>query len=83
MLHHFCTDIFGLRMQAFLLHLAGLQDYAEISSYWLVCGVWYVLFTVLVFALAGQVARWVDQLSVRFARRLEEKVLVALPRTKR
>ncbi|KAN0108784.1 Acyltransferase 3 [Hyaloscypha variabilis] len=83
LIHHFCIALFGLRMQEALLHLAGVQNHAETLPYWLVCGVWYALFTLLVFALAGQVTRWVDRLSVRFARWLEEKVLAALSLSRR
>ena len=83
LIHHFCMGLFGSWMQEALLHLAGVQEHAETFPYWLVCGVWYILFSLLVFALAGQVARWVDRPSVRFARWLEEKVLAALSLTKR
>jgi hypothetical protein len=48
----------------------------------LVCVVWYVQFTTLVFALEALVERWVDRLSLRFARWLEEKVLEVLSLTK-
>jgi hypothetical protein len=47
----------------------------------LVCVVWYVLFTALVFALGALVERWVDRPSLRFARGLE-KVLEVLSLTK-
>jgi hypothetical protein len=49
----------------------------------LVCVVWYVLFTALVFALVALVERWVDRQSLRFARWLEERVLEVLSLTKR
>lgn len=73
LVHEFSIVLFGLGLQRFLLHLFGSEEHAYTLGYWLICGVWYLLFTFLVFALAARVERWVDAPSVRFARWLEEK----------
>jgi hypothetical protein len=52
-----------------------VESHAHTLQYWVVCGVWYGLFTLLMFALAARVERWVDMPSVKFARWLEEKCL--------
>ena len=75
LVHEFCIVLFGLSLQALLINLAGLEPHANTFMYWLTCGIWYLLFTVSVFALAAQVERWVDVPSVRFARWLEGKCL--------
>jgi peptidoglycan/LPS O-acetylase OafA/YrhL len=73
LVHEFCIVLVGLSLQALLMRLAGLEPHASTFVYWLVCGIWYLLFTLPVFALAAQVERWVDVPSVRFARWLKEK----------
>jgi peptidoglycan/LPS O-acetylase OafA/YrhL len=75
LVHQFCIVLFGLSLQTLLMRLVSLEPHANTFAYWLVCGVWFLLFTVLVFALAAQVERWVDVPSVRFAKWLEGKCL--------
>jgi peptidoglycan/LPS O-acetylase OafA/YrhL len=75
LIHEFCLVLFGLRLQTFVMHLASLEPHDNTLVYWLVCGIWYILFTVPVFAMAAQVEKWVDVRSVRFARLLEGKCL--------
>ncbi|KUJ11633.1 uncharacterized protein LY89DRAFT_228558 [Mollisia scopiformis] len=75
LVHLFSLVLFGLKFQEFLMRVAGLQPHANTLLYWAVCGVWYFVFTLLVFAVAGQVERWVDVPSVRFAKWLEAKCL--------
>jgi peptidoglycan/LPS O-acetylase OafA/YrhL len=75
LVHEFCLVLFGLSLEGFLLRITGLGERKNGLLYWLVGAVWYVSFTVPVFALAAQVERWVDAPSVRFARWLEEKCL--------
>ena len=75
LVHEFCLVLFGLGLQAILLRTARLEPHENGFMYWLVCGIWYVLFTLPVFALAAQVERWVDAPSVIFARWLEGKCL--------
>lgn len=75
LIHEFCIILFGLSLQKFLLHLAGLEEKANTFVYWILCVVWGVLFTLPVFALAAQVERWVDVPSVNFARWLEGRCL--------
>jgi len=75
LVHEFCAVLFGLSLQALMLRLAGLEPKAGTTLYWFVCGIWCVLFTLPVFAVAAQVERWVDVPSVRFARWLERKCL--------
>ncbi|PMD43501.1 hypothetical protein L207DRAFT_423857 [Hyaloscypha variabilis F] len=83
LIHLFCLVLFGLKLQAFLMYLVGVEPhdlvgggvYDDTLRYVLVCGVWYVLNTALAFALAAQVERWVDRPSVRFAKWLDEKCL--------
>jgi hypothetical protein len=67
--------LFGLKIQAFLMQLVGVESQAKTLQYWFVCGVWYGVFTLLMFALAALVEKWVDMPSVKFARWLEEKCL--------
>ncbi|TVY81598.1 hypothetical protein LSUE1_G003562 [Lachnellula suecica] len=75
LVHEFCIQLFGLGIQGILFKLTGLEPRANTLMYWLVCVVWYLLFTLPVFAVAAQVERWVDAPSVRFARWLEGKCL--------
>jgi peptidoglycan/LPS O-acetylase OafA/YrhL len=75
LVHVFCVVIFGLGLQGLLMRLAALQPHEKTLLYWLICGLWYFIFTVLVFALAAQVERWVDAPSVKFAKWLEGKCL--------
>jgi peptidoglycan/LPS O-acetylase OafA/YrhL len=81
LVHEFCLVLFGLRLQGALMAFARLdQDQQSTEKgvgYWVVCCVWFVVFTVPVFALAAQVERWVDVPSVRFAKGLEERCLRA------
>jgi peptidoglycan/LPS O-acetylase OafA/YrhL len=75
LLHEFCLVLFGLNIQGMLMHIAGLESRGNGLLYWIVCGIWYVLFSVPVFALAAQVERWVDTPSVNFAKWLEGRCL--------
>ncbi|KAK4098437.1 hypothetical protein N658DRAFT_223052 [Parathielavia hyrcaniae] len=80
LVHEFCLVLFGLRLQAWLLGAAGADSERERGNdkrvvYWGMCVVWFVVFTVPVFALAAQVERWVDMPSVRLAKWLEERCL--------
>ncbi|KAF8851778.1 hypothetical protein BDZ45DRAFT_600965 [Acephala macrosclerotiorum] len=75
LVHEFSIVLFGLGLQRFLLHLLDSEEHAYTFRYWLICGVWYLLFTFPVFALAARVERWVDAPSVRFARWLEGECL--------
>lgn len=75
LIHEFCLVLFGLSLQAFLMRVVGLEHGGNGLLYWLVCLIWYVSFTVPVFALAAQIERWVDAPSVRFARWLEGECL--------
>lgn len=76
LIHEFCIVLFGLKIQGFLMQLFGVESHANNAlQYWFVCGVWYGIFTLLMFALAARVEKWVDMPSVRFARWLEEKCL--------
>lgn len=73
LVHEFCLVLFGLALQRFMKGLAGLESNAGADNlwFWVVCLVWYIMFTILVFALAARVEKWVDAPSVRFARWLE------------
>ena len=82
LIHEFCLVLFGLSLQEFMMRLTGMKPTAGTFGYWLLCVVWYVLFSVPVFALAAQVERWVDAPSVRFARWLEGKCLKLYKRLK-
>ncbi|KAK0113303.1 hypothetical protein ONS95_014995 [Cadophora gregata] len=75
LVHQFCVMLFGFVMQRFLLGLFGLVQNQGGFWYWLVCVIWYVPFTTVVFAIAAQVERLVDAPSVRFAKWLEERCL--------
>jgi hypothetical protein len=54
---------------------AGIEGDEGKMLYWLLCGVWLVVFTTSVFAIAAQVEKWVDAPSVRFTKWLEERCL--------
>jgi peptidoglycan/LPS O-acetylase OafA/YrhL len=71
LLHEFCLVLFGLTMRDILMRIAGLGPESTGLLYWLVCGIWFVMFTIPLFALAAQAQRWVDVPSVRFAQWLE------------
>lgn len=73
--HEFCIVLFGLKIKTLLQQLAGVEENARTLMYCMVCGVWYALFTFLMFLVAAHGERWVDKPSVRFARWLEEKCL--------
>jgi peptidoglycan/LPS O-acetylase OafA/YrhL len=75
LVHEFCLVLFGLSLQGFFMRMAGLHPKESGLVYWLVCGVWFLAFTVPCFAVAAQVERWVDGPSVRFARWLEGRCL--------
>ncbi|KAL2128734.1 hypothetical protein VTI74DRAFT_8712 [Chaetomium olivicolor] len=75
LVHEFCIVLFGLRLQGFLMRMAGVEPQNKGPGYWIVCLIWFALFTVPVFALAAQVERWVDVPSVKFAKWLEERCL--------
>lgn len=73
--HEFSIVLFGLCFQTILLRLTGVEPKSGSLFYWIICGAWFVLFSVPVFIVAAQVERWVDVPSVRFARWLEGKCL--------
>ncbi|RDW62119.1 hypothetical protein BP6252_11552 [Coleophoma cylindrospora] len=73
LVHEFCIVLFGLSIQRLLLHLLNIEPHANTVLYWVLCGTWYTLFTVVVFAIAARVEKWVDAPSVRVARWLEGK----------
>lgn len=75
LIHEFCLVLFGLSLQALLMRIAYLEPHERNFVYWLVCGIWFILFTLPVFALSAQVERWVDVPSVKFAKWLETKCL--------
>jgi len=75
LLHEFCLLLFGLKIQSILMSVAGLQPKSNTFVYWIACGIWYILFTALVFAVAARFEKWVDVPSVKFARWLEGKCL--------
>ncbi|KAK4236813.1 acyltransferase family-domain-containing protein [Achaetomium macrosporum] len=75
LVHEFCIVLFGLRLQGLLLRVAGVESQNKGLGYWVICLVWFALFTVPVFALAAQVDRWVNVPSVKFAKWLEERCL--------
>lgn len=75
LLHEFSLVLFGLTMRDILMRLAGLGPESTGLLYWLVCAVWFVVFTIPLFALAAQAQRWVDVPSVRFAKWLEGECL--------
>ncbi|TVY45482.1 hypothetical protein LOCC1_G003593, partial [Lachnellula occidentalis] len=55
LIHEFCLELLGHHLQDFMMRLAGLEPTAGTFAYWLLCVVWYVLFTAPVFVLAAQV----------------------------
>jgi peptidoglycan/LPS O-acetylase OafA/YrhL len=75
LVHEFCIVLFGLTLQAFVLRVAGLEPKSNTFSYYIVCGIWFLVFSVPVLTLASQVEKWVDSPSVKFAKWLEEKCL--------
>jgi peptidoglycan/LPS O-acetylase OafA/YrhL len=77
LVHEFCLVVFGLRLQGWMVSVTGVGEAGAKGGlgYWVVCVVWFAVFTVPVFALAAQVERWVDVPSVRFAKELEERGL--------
>lgn len=75
LVHVFCVVLFGLSLQKLLMQIAGLEPNAGTVLYWLICGVWFLIFTFIVFAIAAQVERWIDVPSVKFAKWLEAKCL--------
>ena len=76
LVHEFSNILFGLPMKDILVRMAGLSNEDKTSGlYWVICLIWFVLFTLPVFAIAAQVEKWVDVPSVKFARWLEEQCL--------
>ena len=75
LVHEFCLVLFGISMHTFMVRVAGVGDFRWGLGYWVVCGIWFCLFTIPTFAIAAQVERWIDAPSVRFARWLEGKCL--------
>jgi peptidoglycan/LPS O-acetylase OafA/YrhL len=75
LIHEFCLVLFGLRFQEFLMAITGVAPKSGTLVYWIVCAVWFTVFTVVVWALAAQAEKWVDAPSVRFARGLEKRCL--------
>ncbi|PBP20409.1 acyltransferase [Diplocarpon rosae] len=75
LMHQFCIILFGLFFQNSLLAIFGVATHSMTWAYWALCLLWYVPFTLLTFALAAQVERYVDAGSVKLARWLEGKCL--------
>lgn len=75
LIHVFCVVLFGLSLQRVLLHATGVDPNAGTILYWLVCAFWFLIFTIIIFAIAAQVERWIDVPSVKFAKWLETKCL--------
>lgn len=78
LVHEFCIVLFGLKLQAIMLKAAGmesksLQPPPHTIGYWFLCVVWFMLFTLPVFAVAARIERLVDMPSVQFAKWLERK----------
>jgi len=76
LIHLSCMVLFGLKMQEMILWLNPSGHDETTVFYWVLCVVWFALFTVPVFAVSGCVEKWVDAPSVRFARWLEGKCKV-------
>jgi peptidoglycan/LPS O-acetylase OafA/YrhL len=77
LVHLSCMVIFGLKMQDWILWIFSCGRDETNLFYWVLCIVWFVLFSGIVFAVAAQVEKWVDAPSVRFARWLEGRCLKA------
>ncbi|KAH8593816.1 acyltransferase 3 [Bisporella sp. PMI_857] len=76
LIHNFCNILFGLAVKDWMMRITGLNETMKGHlSYWILCVIWFSWFTVMVFAIAAQVERWVDVPSVKFARWLEGKCL--------
>ena len=75
LIHEFALILFGLRFQEFLITITGIAPKSGTLVYWIVCAVWFWVFTVIVWALAAQAEKWVDAPSVGFARGLERRCL--------
>lgn len=82
LVHEFCIVLFGLALQKSILQIVGLDPNLKVTTvlYCVVCVIWFLIFTVPVFALAAQVEKWVDVPSVKFAKWLEEKCLTGYRR---
>lgn len=86
LVHEFCIVLFGGKLKGWLEAGTGLgpegKEVVHSVGYWVLCGGWFGVFSVLVFAVAAQVERWVDQPSVRFAKAVEERAKGCLGRLK-
>lgn len=78
LIHEFSIVLFGLGLQRLILQVAGLEAKVATFLYCVVCIIWFIIFTIPVFALAAQVEKWVDVPSVKFAKWLEGKCLKGL-----
>ncbi|CAG8976649.1 hypothetical protein HYALB_00002165 [Hymenoscyphus albidus] len=71
LVHEFCIIIFGLALQRTLCWLVGVQPKAGGFMHWVVCVIWFGMFTGIVFGISGQVERWIDRPSVMFSKWFE------------
>lgn len=71
LIHEFCIILFGLGLQRTFCWIAGVEPKAGGVVHWVVCLVWFVVFTGVVFGISGQVERWVDRPSVQFSKWFE------------
>ncbi|KAG9234694.1 acyltransferase family-domain-containing protein [Amylocarpus encephaloides] len=80
LVHEFCIILFGLTMQSIIMRILGVVPGSGGLTYWIVCLIWFSVFSFLAFGIAGQVQRWVDEPSVKFAKWLEQRCLKILCR---
>jgi len=73
LIHNFCVVLFGIAIKNFLMGIVGLDPNMKEGGlvYWVMCAVWFGIFTTVVFALAAVAERWVDRPNVRFSKWLE------------
>jgi peptidoglycan/LPS O-acetylase OafA/YrhL len=73
LIHNFCVVLFGIAIKNFLMDIVGLDPNMKEGGlvYWVMCAVWFGIFTTLVFALAAAAERWVDRPNVRFSKWFE------------
>ncbi len=75
LVHEFCILLFGLPLQHWMIHIVlGYQGKDNKIMYWIICVVWFWIFTIGVCGVAALVTKWVDGPSVRVARWAESRV---------
>lgn len=75
LVHEFCVELFGLKLQIFMQDFVGVEPKSGTIGYWLLAPVWVVAFSCCVFPIAAMVERWIDVPSVKFAKWFEERSL--------